>query len=150
MPPQAALALIINSTKQIAQEASRSSGNGSSFLCLTYKSRNGLEIPKPLGTLENHKALSWRALRTVGRISPRLVPASTFGGVPLPLPRAPGAPRVQQPPLSKQDSRLVAWCPCPHSSRVGSKRHCWEQSPPGPVDQGPGAPESRLTGLLSD
>lgn len=150
MPPQAAPALGINSTKQTAQEASRSSGNGSSFLRLKYKSRNGLEIPKPLGTLENHKVLSWRALKTVGLISPRLAPAGTFGGVPLPLPCAPGAPRVQQPPLSKQDYRLVVWCPCPHSSRVGSEHRCWEQSPPGPVDQGPGAPESHLTGLLSD
>ena len=133
IPPQAAPALGINSTKQIAQEASRSSGNGSLFLCLKYKSRDGLEIPKLVRTLENHKALRWPALRTVGRISPQLVPAGILGGVPVPLPCAPGASKVQQPPLSKQNYQPVDWCPCPHSSRVGSEQCCWEQSPPGPA-----------------
>ena len=133
MPPQAAPALGINSTKQIAQEASRSSGNGSLFLRSKYKSRDGLEIPTPVRTLENHKALSWPALRTVGWISPQLVPAGILGGVPLSLPCAPGASKVQQLPLSKQNYQPVDRCPCPHSCRVGSGQCCWEHSPLGPA-----------------
>lgn len=52
MSLRAAPALGINSTKQIAQEASRSSGNGSLFLCSESESRDGLEISKPTRTLE--------------------------------------------------------------------------------------------------
>lgn len=73
-----------------------------------------------------------------------------FGRGALPLPCALEPPRSSSCHFRNKNSWLGGWCPCPHSSRVGSALCCWEQSPPAPAGPRSCAPESQLPDLLTN